>query len=456
MSAVGKKRSAPSLEAAKSMEHAGNKPKPVAGGAAKRPLVLLKKGSSSKAAPPAGPTSISLRGVEGLAPTEELLAHVDDLSSDDEAPKNTIGNVPLQWYSEYDHIGYDVSGQKIARKSKGDRIDAFLKSQDDPLHKWTIYDAENDEEIVLSKRDVQILKNLHSGTYAHPEFDPTAPQYNLTDLYSSEVEIHPMNSGTEPKRRFIPSKWEVSESSVLNRVSLLHGHGCRRGPSEVPCASTTVSVARSTFLLFLCCCARWRLQMRKVMRIAKAIKAGQYKRETAKPASARPLYLLWEADTDAVPGYAGARKGPPHIAAPKMAPPGHAASYNPPPEYLLTDAERAAWEAMDPRDRPTEFLPTRYACLRHVPLYKPGVKERFERCLDLYLCPRAVRDKLNVDPESLLPKLPDPAGERGGVRDCRALHTGCVRGGLQWAARGAGCVSVLANLGGAASTLHCG
>jgi ribosome biogenesis protein ERB1 len=31
---------------------------------------------------------------------------------------------------------------------------------------------------------------------------------------------------------------------------------------------------------------------------------------------------------------------------------------------------------------------------------------RFERCLDLYLCPRALKRRLNIDPESLVPRLP--------------------------------------------------
>lgn len=36
------------------------------------------------------------------------------------------------------------------------------------------------------------------------------------------------------------------------------------------------------------------------------------------------------------------------------------------------------------------------------------MNERFERCLDLYLCPRVVKQRLNVDPKSLLPQLPKP------------------------------------------------
>ena len=43
-----------------------------------------------------------------------------------------------------------------------------------------------------------------------------------------------------------------------------------------------------------------------------------------------------------------------------------------------------------------------------MPAYAKFVQERFERCLDLYLCPRARKKRLNVDPDSLLPKLPKP------------------------------------------------
>jgi ribosome biogenesis protein ERB1 len=63
---------------------------------------------------------------------------------------------------------------------------------------------------------------------------------------------------------------------------------------------------------------------------------------------------------------------------------------------------------MDKEDRKTDFLPAKYDALRLVPGYKNLVQERFERCLDLYLAPRTRRVKLNIDPESLIPKLPAP------------------------------------------------
>ena len=47
--------------------------------------------------------------------------------------------------------------------------------------------------------------------------------------------------------------------------------------------------------------------------------------------------------------------------------------------------------------------------LTQVPAYADFIKERFERCLDLYLCPRTRRKRLFVpDAKALVPKLPKP------------------------------------------------
>ncbi|KAF4709455.1 Ribosome bioproteinsis protein 1, partial [Perkinsus olseni] len=105
-------------------------------------------------------------------------------------------------------------------------------------------------------------------------------------------------------------------------------------------------------------------------------------------------------------------KGPAPIPAPKQALPTHSESYNPPEEYLFDDAEKAEWEAGDDSIRKQNYMPNKFACLRHVPFYRDFLKERFERCLDLYLCPRVVKKKMNVDPLSLLPQLPSPSDLR--------------------------------------------
>ena len=45
---------------------------------------------------------------------------------------NTIGNVPLEWYEEHDHIGYDITGNKILKPAAGDALDNFLENLDSP------------------------------------------------------------------------------------------------------------------------------------------------------------------------------------------------------------------------------------------------------------------------------------------------------------------------------------
>lgn len=42
-------------------------------------------------------------------------------------------------------------------------------------------------------------------------------------------------------------------------------------------------------------------------------------------------------------------------------------------------------------------------------MYENLVQENFERCLDLYMCPRMMKKKVNVvDPKMLIPELPSP------------------------------------------------
>ena len=103
------------------------------------------------------------------------------------------------------------------------------------------------------------------------------------------------------------------------------------------------------------------------------------------------------------------KKLPPPIHAPKMKLPEHSESYNPSSEFLMNDKEKEEWKEMDEEDRPLDYIPQKFDVLRKVPAYENLIRERFNRCLDLYLCPRARRKKLNIDPESLIPDIPKPS-----------------------------------------------
>ena len=47
-------------------------------------------------------------------------------SSDEEDIRNTIGNIPINWYDEHDHLGYNLDGKQIRKPKRGDELDAFL------------------------------------------------------------------------------------------------------------------------------------------------------------------------------------------------------------------------------------------------------------------------------------------------------------------------------------------
>ncbi|KAJ0959939.1 hypothetical protein J5N97_000296 [Dioscorea zingiberensis] len=47
------------------------------------------------------------------------------------ATQNAIGDVPLQWYRDEKHIGYDLTGKKIKKKESGEKFQSFLARADD-------------------------------------------------------------------------------------------------------------------------------------------------------------------------------------------------------------------------------------------------------------------------------------------------------------------------------------
>jgi ribosome biogenesis protein ERB1 len=316
------------------------------------------------------------RAGRAAAPSLPTAAAADgsDSSEDERAPRNTVGNVPMAWYKDEGHVGYDLTGQKLVKRAAageraggGDAIDAFLARADSSRAWRTLYDEVNDETYTLSTEEVAMLRRLRSGQLPHTEVDPYAPYVDWADfdgdLGPGDVR-HPFSSAPEPKRRFLPSKWEAK--AVVKLVRAL-----RRG---------------------------W-------------IKpTAEREADKAKAALPRLPYLLWDAGEDGGAAGPGDKTGSglARIAPPKPALPGHEESYNPPLEYVPTEEEKAALlERAEYTGRPV-FVPTAYGALRAVPAYAPLVRERFERCLDLYLCPRVAKQRLAIDPQSLLPQLPKP------------------------------------------------
>lgn len=70
-------------------------------------------------------------GAAGGKDTGQNDEYAED-SSDEEDLRNTIGNIPVEWYDNYPHIGYDVGGRRVLKPVREDQLDYFLKRMDDP------------------------------------------------------------------------------------------------------------------------------------------------------------------------------------------------------------------------------------------------------------------------------------------------------------------------------------
>ncbi|RFU35982.1 hypothetical protein B7463_g348, partial [Scytalidium lignicola] len=297
----------------------------------------------------------------------------DSDDSDAPATTNAIGNISLSFYDSYPHIGYDINGKKIMRPAKGEALDALLDSIEVPKG-WTgLTDPSTGKPLNLSQDELEILRKIQTNELPEDGYDP----YPATVEYFTGIEEKmPLSSAPEPKRRFLPSKHEA----------------------------------------------------KRIMKIVKAIREGRilpYRppEEREDEEEEEHYYDIWH-DEQPRPDHIM------NIPAPKLPPPGYDMSYNPPPEYLPTKKEKEAWESADPEDRGKEYLPTGYDSLRKVPAYNELIKERFERCLDLYLAPRVRKNRLNIDPEFLLPKLPRPEELKPFPTVCSTLfqgHEGRVR-----------------------------
>lgn len=270
-------------------------------------------------------------------------------SSDEEDIRNTIGNIPINVYDEYDHVGYDRSGAKIPKPVKDDQIDNFLNKMDDPNYFRTVFDPHTGEKIVLNDEELEILNRIRKGKYPDPNYDPYA---DFIDFFSYEQEQFPVTNHPIPKSRFIPS---LGEKKLINKF---------------------------------------------VIKLRRQRKLPNKKKEDDR---LRFNYDLWENENEETKWYKR------QIFSKKANLPSHIESYNPPPEYLFNEEEKAEWLEKEPEERRINFIPQKYSSLRKVPQYSNYLQERYERCLELYLKPRSRKEKANFKPEDLLPTLPKPS-----------------------------------------------
>ena len=250
--------------------------------------------------------------------------------------KVRIGRVPYQWYDQFKHFGYDNTLTKVEKEKQRDKIEEFIAKAENPNWWRTITDQLNNKDIVLSDKQLELIERIRTGRYASKTIATSDEQYEYE--YNSPFPLH---AHPPSKKRFMPSKW----------------------------------------------------QSMKVNKILEGILEGRIKLESDKKQEKEEEFFdVWATGLENV--FSGAIP----VSAPKMKLPTHHESYNPPVEYLFDQKEKQEWEEMDEEDRVTNFVPQQFNKVRHIPFYDKLIRERFERCLDLYLCPRIKKKRIHMNP----------------------------------------------------------
>ncbi|KAK0731780.1 NUC169 domain-containing protein [Lasiosphaeris hirsuta] len=282
---------------------------------------------------------------------EEIDPIYDSDDSDAQGPVNTIGDIPLSFYDTYPHIGYDINGKKIMRPAAGDALQNLLDSIEIPKG-WTgLTDINTGNPLNLTQEELELVRRVQMGLSTDDLHDPYP---EMVEYFTSKEEKMPLSAAPEPKRRFLPSKHEAKQVMKLVRA-------IREGrilPYKPPRSARGRSRRRRRFTL----------TSGKTRRPKSPIRCT-----FLRPNS--PPWLRHELQ----------------------------------PACRIFAEEREAWEALDPEEREKDYMPQKYGALRKVPAWDTLVNERFERCMDLYLAPRVRKNRLNIDPNSLLPKLPSPS-----------------------------------------------
>lgn len=118
----------------------------------------------------------------------------------------------MEWYDDLPHIGYDVNGRKIFRPVQGDELDKFLSNVEDPSAWTSVEDKLLQKQVQLTDRELDIIRRLERAENPDKDFNPYQDTIEWFTGKGNE-RVMPLSAAPEPKRRFVPSKWEHKKVS---------------------------------------------------------------------------------------------------------------------------------------------------------------------------------------------------------------------------------------------------
>jgi ribosome biogenesis protein ERB1 len=129
----------------------------------------------------------------------------------------------MHWYDDLPHVGYNIDGKKVLRPARGDELDKFLKTVEDPSSwygfrsSWephltfccrtSAFDKNIQMDKALTAEELEIIRRLQINEVPDAQYDPYEP---TTEWFTGKgkEEVMPISAAPEPKRRWVPSKWE--------------------------------------------------------------------------------------------------------------------------------------------------------------------------------------------------------------------------------------------------------
>ena len=115
---------------------------------------------------------------------------------------------------------------------------------DDPDSWKTVRSDREGKDVVLNDEELDIIRRLQEGEIPDAGYNPYEP---TVEFFTSKTEVMPLSAAPEPKRRFVPSKWEhkkvddgcIKQSGMIFMHLIIDYENCACHSTRTYCAKET-------------------------------------------------------------------------------------------------------------------------------------------------------------------------------------------------------------------------
>ena len=85
-------------------------------------------------------------------------------SSDEEDNRHSIGNIPMKWYQNLKHAGYDLDGKRIEKAPDSDQLDKLVEKMSNPDFWKQIQDPLTNKKQILTDEEIAMIGSLRKSS----------------------------------------------------------------------------------------------------------------------------------------------------------------------------------------------------------------------------------------------------------------------------------------------------